>query len=169
MRAQAIMSNPSRCLATWISWSCAPAAPSSVAAVPCLPCSCLEEPALQVQRMLPHPQAYAPVVAALTSTLSALSATSFHPSHTHLMLLTHARTCAPGFMVPQGKTYVLPLADKEVDFTETFRLFCTTRLPNPHFTPELSAKVRPCGGAPPVPSLAHPLPLEVVLRLAVGR
>jgi hypothetical protein len=28
-----------------------------------------------------------------------------------------------------------------VDFTETFRLFCTTRLPNPHFTPELSAKV----------------------------
>ncbi|GFR42148.1 hypothetical protein Agub_g3000 [Astrephomene gubernaculifera] len=44
-------------------------------------------------------------------------------------------------LIKKGKTFVVPLADKEVDFTETFRLFCTTRLPNPHFTPELSAKV----------------------------
>ena len=29
----------------------------------------------------------------------------------------------------------------QVDFTESFKLFCTTRLPNPHYTPELSAKV----------------------------
>ena len=29
----------------------------------------------------------------------------------------------------------------QVDYTDTFRLFCTTRLPNPHYTPELSAKV----------------------------
>lgn len=29
----------------------------------------------------------------------------------------------------------------QVDFADTFKLFCTTRLPNPHFTPELSAKV----------------------------
>jgi hypothetical protein len=28
-----------------------------------------------------------------------------------------------------------------VDYTDSFRLFCTTRLPNPHYTPELSAKV----------------------------
>ncbi len=28
-----------------------------------------------------------------------------------------------------------------MDYAETFRLFCTTRLPNPHFTPELSARV----------------------------
>jgi dynein heavy chain len=28
-----------------------------------------------------------------------------------------------------------------VDFTDSFKLFCTTRLPNPHFTPELCAKV----------------------------
>ncbi len=41
----------------------------------------------------------------------------------------------------KGKSYVLQLADKEVDFCGTFKLFCTTRLPNPHFTPELSAKV----------------------------
>jgi dynein heavy chain len=44
-------------------------------------------------------------------------------------------------LIKKGKSYVVPLADKEVDFTDTFRLFCTTRLPNPHFTPELSAKV----------------------------
>jgi hypothetical protein len=43
--------------------------------------------------------------------------------------------------VRKGKSYVLQLADKEVDFCDTFKLFCTTRLPNPHFTPELSAKV----------------------------
>lgn len=50
-------------------------------------------------------------------------------------------------LIKKGKSYVIPLADKEVDFTETFRLFCTTRLPNPHFTPELSAKVRGAAAA----------------------
>ncbi|KIZ06070.1 Dynein gamma chain, flagellar outer arm [Monoraphidium neglectum] len=44
-------------------------------------------------------------------------------------------------LVRKGKSWVVQLADKEVDFTDTFKLFCTTRLPNPHFTPELSAKV----------------------------
>ena len=44
-------------------------------------------------------------------------------------------------LVKKGKSWVLQLADKEVDFTDTFKLFCTTRLPNPHFTPELCAKV----------------------------
>lgn len=39
---------------------------------------------------------------------------------------------------------VMPLTidcGSQVDYTDTFRLFCTTRLPNPHYTPELSAKV----------------------------
>jgi hypothetical protein len=35
----------------------------------------------------------------------------------------------------------LCLSVVQVDFSDTFKLFCTTRLPNPHFTPELSAKV----------------------------
>lgn len=41
----------------------------------------------------------------------------------------------------KGKGYVITLGDKEVDFCESFKLFCTTRLPNPHYSPELSAKV----------------------------
>ena len=43
--------------------------------------------------------------------------------------------------VRSGKGWKIALADKEVDYAETFSLFFTTRLPNPHFTPELSAKV----------------------------
>ena len=44
-------------------------------------------------------------------------------------------------LAKKGKGYVLTLGDKEVDFCESFKLFCTTRLPNPHYSPELSAKV----------------------------
>lgn len=44
-------------------------------------------------------------------------------------------------VIKKGRSYVLPLADKEVDFDPNFKLFVTTRLPNPHYTPELSAKV----------------------------
>eukprot|EP00898_Chlorokybus_atmophyticus_P005691 jgi/Chlat1/6122/Chrsp409S05665 len=41
-----------------------------------------------------------------------------------------------------SRGFKIVLADgKEVDYTDTFRLFLTTRLPNPHYTPELSAKV----------------------------
>lgn len=29
----------------------------------------------------------------------------------------------------------------QVDYDERFRLYCTTRLPRPHYSPELSAKV----------------------------
>jgi hypothetical protein len=43
-------------------------------------------------------------------------------------------------VVKKGKNLVIML-DKEVDFAESFTLFCTTRLPNPHYSPEMSAKV----------------------------
>jgi dynein heavy chain len=43
-------------------------------------------------------------------------------------------------IVKKGKNMIIQL-DKEVDFSESFCLFCTTRLPNPHYSPEMSAKV----------------------------
>ena len=43
--------------------------------------------------------------------------------------------------VKKGKGFIIQLADKEVDFADTFALYCTTRLPNPHYSPELSARV----------------------------
>ncbi|CAG9462434.1 unnamed protein product [Pedinophyceae sp. YPF-701] len=44
-------------------------------------------------------------------------------------------------VVKKGRSMIIQLADKEVDFSPSFRLYVTTRLPNPHFSPELSAKV----------------------------
>ena len=42
--------------------------------------------------------------------------------------------------VKKGKNFIIQL-DKEVDYSPSFQLFCTTRLPNPHYSPELCAKV----------------------------
>ena len=42
--------------------------------------------------------------------------------------------------IKKGKNFIIQL-DKEVDYNPEFQLFCTTRLPNPHYSPELCAKV----------------------------
>jgi len=44
-------------------------------------------------------------------------------------------------IIKKGRSMIIQLADKEVDFDDKFRIFFTTRLPAPHFSPELSAKV----------------------------
>lgn len=38
-------------------------------------------------------------------------------------------------------TLTAVLTPHQVDYNEAFRLYCTTRLPRPHYTPELSANV----------------------------
>lgn len=40
----------------------------------------------------------------------------------------------------KGRNKLIVLADQEMDYDDKFRLYMTSRLPNPHFSPELAAK-----------------------------
>ena len=44
-------------------------------------------------------------------------------------------------VIATAKSMKIVLSDKECDYNDAFSLQLTTKLPNPHFTPELSAKV----------------------------
>jgi len=43
--------------------------------------------------------------------------------------------------VKDGSGYIIKLGDKSITYTETFKFFMTTTLPNPHYSPETSVKV----------------------------
>jgi len=43
-------------------------------------------------------------------------------------------------IVKSGARYILKLGDKEVDYNFDFRFYLTTKLGNPHYTPEISTK-----------------------------
>jgi dynein heavy chain len=40
----------------------------------------------------------------------------------------------------KGKKFFINVSDEQMEFSEKFKLYMTSRLPNPHFSPELSAK-----------------------------
>lgn len=43
-------------------------------------------------------------------------------------------------IIVKGKSKIIKLSDQEMDWDDKFRLFMTTKLANPHFSPELAAK-----------------------------
>ena len=45
----------------------------------------------------------------------------------------------PGYQHP-NRNKLIKLADQEMDYDDKFRLYMTSRLANPHFSPELAAK-----------------------------
>ena len=72
---------------------------------------------------------------------------------------------------------LIKLGDKELDYNPDFRFFITTRLGNPHYTPEISTKARlapcthmhaphlqtRCRSSPGTPSAPTPLNIAVLL------
>jgi dynein heavy chain, axonemal len=43
--------------------------------------------------------------------------------------------------IKRGTQTLIKLGDKEIDFNADFKLYITTKLANPHYTPEISTKV----------------------------
>ena len=43
-------------------------------------------------------------------------------------------------LIKKGNRVIIKLGDKEVDFNPDFKFYITTKLSNPHYTPEISTK-----------------------------
>lgn len=44
-------------------------------------------------------------------------------------------------LIQVGKNWCVKVGDDEIEYDQKFKLYITTRMPNPHYTPEISAKV----------------------------
>jgi dynein heavy chain, axonemal len=42
--------------------------------------------------------------------------------------------------IRRGNQTLIRVGDKEIDYNSDFKLYLTTKLPNPHYTPEISTK-----------------------------
>lgn len=43
-------------------------------------------------------------------------------------------------IIIKGRSKLIKISDQDMDYDDKFRLYMTSRLPNPHFSPELAAK-----------------------------
>lgn len=43
-------------------------------------------------------------------------------------------------IIIKGRSKLIKLSDQDLDYDDKFRLYMTSRLGNPHFSPELAAK-----------------------------
>jgi dynein heavy chain len=43
-------------------------------------------------------------------------------------------------IIIKGRNKLIKISDQDLDYDDKFRLYMTSRLPNPHFSPELAAK-----------------------------
>lgn len=44
-------------------------------------------------------------------------------------------------LIQVGKNFCVKVGDDEIDYDDKFKLYITSRMPNPHYTPEISSKV----------------------------
>ena len=57
------------------------------------------------------------------------------------VLVSHKRTVFMFYIVLSvGGRLLIRLGDKEVEYSPEFRFYITTKLSNPHYTPEISTK-----------------------------
>jgi len=43
-------------------------------------------------------------------------------------------------IIVKGRNKLIKISDQDMDYSDNFRLYMTSRLANPHFSPELAAK-----------------------------
>jgi dynein heavy chain len=43
--------------------------------------------------------------------------------------------------IKQGSGFVIKLGDKSISYSDTFKFYLTTTLPNPHYSPETQVKI----------------------------
>ena len=56
------------------------------------------------------------------------------------VLVSHVRTVMFYIVLSVGGRLLIRLGDKEVEYSPEFRFYITTKLSNPHYTPEISTK-----------------------------
>lgn len=44
-------------------------------------------------------------------------------------------------LIQVGKNWCVKVGDDEIEYDKNFALYITTRMPNPHYSPEISSKV----------------------------